>query len=254
MTDRLVKISDNFWNVRGSYKVAGLLDVGTQTSLVQLRSGDFVLLDAYRASGEAERELMALTDAGRAVRAIVHLHPFHTHYVRATAAQFPRAQLYGTSRHKKLAPELAWQTLQSDDPALHQQFADDLTFTIPRSVDLVPESEALHFASILALHKPSGTLHVDDTLTYSNIPLVGGLQFHPTLRFALHKRRGAAAEFRAWVEELIGLCSGVQRICTAHMRTLPPPPSESGVPASEQIRALLSSASKMLDAHARRYG
>jgi len=253
MTDRLVQISEDFWNVRGSFKLGGVFDVGTQTSLVRLRSGGFVLLDAYRLTGDVERDVLALTDGGRAVRAILSLHPFHTLHVRASAAQFPRAQLYGTRRHKARAPELRWQALHTDDAALHEQFAADFALSVPRGVDLVPASEALHFASVLALHKPSGTLHVDDTLSFMDLPLVGGLKFHPTLRFALLKRSGAAAEFRAWAEELAVLCEGVNRVCTAHSRALPPAPS-SGSSVAGQVRELLAGASNMLDSHARRYG
>lgn len=253
MTDRLIKIADGFWNVRGSFKVGGLFDVGTQTSLVRLGRGDFVLLDAYRLTGDVEREVLALTDGGKAVRAILNLHPFHTVHVAASAVQFPHAQLYGTRRHKSRAPALAWHALQTDDAALHEQFADDFTFSVPRGVDFIPTKEGLHFSSVLALHKPSGTLHVDDTLSFMNVPLVGGLKFHPTLRFVLQKRPGAAAEFRAWAEEVAVLCGGVHQLCTAHARTLPPP-SGTAFPLSERVRGLLADASKMLDAHARRYG
>jgi hypothetical protein len=253
MSDRLIKIADGFWNIRGSFKVANLLNVGTQTSLVRLRSGDFVLLDAYAFSGEVEREVLALTDQGRAIRAILNLHPFHTVYVPAIAARFPHAQLYGTRRHKLRAPELSWQSLHTDDSALHEQFADDFTLTTPRGVDFIPDNEQLHFASVLALHKPSGTLHVDDTLTFVNLPLVGGLKFHPTLRYTLQKRRGAATEFRAWAEELSTLCGGVNQLCTAHMRSLPPPASDK-TRVAEQVRGALASVSGALDAHARRYG
>ena len=84
MADELIQIADGFWNIRGSFKIAGLIDVGTQMSLVQLRSGDFVLLDSYALSGEVERQVRALTDGGRAVRAILNLHPFHTVHVPAT--------------------------------------------------------------------------------------------------------------------------------------------------------------------------
>jgi hypothetical protein len=31
----IIPISDSFWNVRGSYKIRGLIDVGTQASLVR---------------------------------------------------------------------------------------------------------------------------------------------------------------------------------------------------------------------------
>jgi hypothetical protein len=249
MSDRLIQIADGFWNVRGSFKIAGLLDVGTQTSLVALRSGGFVLLDAYALDADVERQVLALTDQGRAVRAILSLHPFHTAHLTASAKQFPGALLYGTSRHKARAPELRWEALHTDDGALHEQFADDFVFTVPRGVDFIPKNEGLHFASVLAIHKASGTLHVDDTLSWLGLPVVGGLKFHPTLRFSLQKRPGAASEFRAWANELIALCENVQHLCTAHTRTLPP---QAGV--VDRVRKAFADVSGMLDAHERRYG
>jgi hypothetical protein len=170
--------------------------------------------------------------------------------VSRVAEQFPKAQLYGTTRHKQQAAALRWETLTTDDPRLHELFADDFSFTVPRGVDLVPRSSRLHFASVLALHLPSSTLHVDDTLSWSSLPFVRGLSFHPTLRFALHKRAGAAAEFRTWAQELVSTCNGVRHICTAHARQLP----DDKQSVSERVRSALSSVSGMLDAHASRYG
>jgi hypothetical protein len=250
MADELIQIADQFWNIRGSFKLAGLIDVGTQSSLVQLQRGDFVLLDSYALTGDVERQVRALTDQGRAIRAVLNLHPFHTVHVPRVAEQFPNAELYGTSRHKRLAPSLRWQSPTTDDPRLHELFADDFSFTVPRGVDLVPSSSRLHFASVLAQHLPSSTLHVDDTLSWSSLPLMRGLSFHPTLRFALHKRAGAAAEFRAWAEQLITMSGSVRHLCTAHSRKLPD--AEQSV--SERVRGALRSVSGMLDAHARRYG
>lgn len=250
MADELIQIADGFWNIRGSFKIAGLIDVGTQMSLVQLRSGDFVLLDSYALSGEVERQVRALTDGGRAVRAILNLHPFHTVHVPATASQFPSAELYGTRRHKERAPGLRWQALCCDDPALHTKFAEDLAFTVPRGVDLIPDNQAIHFSSVLAIHRASRTLHVDDTLTWSALPLVGGLKFHPTLRFALQKRPGAAAEFRAWAQELAGTCDDLQHLCTAHSRKLP----DTDQPIATRVRAALGGITGLLNKHTRRYG
>ncbi|HET6332309.1 MAG TPA: hypothetical protein VFG30_03815 [Polyangiales bacterium] len=249
MSDRWIEIADGFWNVRGSFKIAGLFDVGTQTSLVRLRAGGFVLLDAYALDADARRKVLALTDQGQAVRAILNLHPFHTAHVTAVAEQFPTAQLYGTARHKARTPKLRWESLDTDDAALHERFADDFVFSVPRGVDFVPKNPALHFSSVLALHKASGTLHVDDTLSWSGLPLVGGLKFHPTLRFTLQKRAGAASEFRAWAHELIALCEGVKQLCTAHTRALPP---KGGV--ADRVRKALAEVSGMLGAHEQRYG
>ncbi|MET0385735.1 MAG: hypothetical protein ABW321_07235 [Polyangiales bacterium] len=248
--DKWIEIADGFWNVRGSFKVAGLFDVGTQTSLVRLKRGDFVLLDSYPLTGDVAREVMARTDNGKAVRAILNLHPFHTKHVRAVAEQFPHAELYGTRRHKQLEPGLRWAAPHTEDHAAHALFADDLRFSVPRGVEFAPQPELSHFASVLALHEATRTLHVDDTLSWSKLPLFGGLKFHPTLRFALEKRPGAASEFRAWAEELIELTRGVDHLCTAHMRELPTPNGQ----LTDQVRTALADLDKLLANHARRHG
>jgi hypothetical protein len=249
MTDELVTVADGFWNVRGSFKIAGLLDVGTHTSLVRLRDGDFVLLDSYTLKGAVEQQVLALTDQGRAVRAILNLHPFHTVHLSACSARFPKARLYGTRRHKTRQPQLNWEPLFTEDAAFHALFADDFVFSVPRGVDFIPHNEQLHFASVLAFHKASRTLHVDDTLTWTPLPFVGGLKFHPTLRFTLQKRPGAAAEFRAWTEELIALSAGAEHLCTSHMRPLCP---SEGLAA--RVRRAVEGVSALLDSHERRYG
>jgi len=248
--DQLVEIAEGFWNIRGSFRVAGLLDVGTQSSLAALRGGGFALLDAYAFTGEIEQQVLRHTDQGRAVRAIFHLHPFHTLHVEAVARQFPAARLYGTRRHKARSPGLRWEALETNDEALHAQFADDFAFTVPRGVDFIPTNEALHFASVLALHKASATLHVDDTLTWLNLPLLGGLKLHPTLRFALQKRAGAVSDFRSWTEELVAFCENAEHLCTAHTRALPTADRR----VVDRVREAVASVSGMLARHERRHG
>jgi hypothetical protein len=250
MADQLIEIADGFWNIRGSFKVAGLLDVGTQASLARLRSGDFALLDSYPLRGDVACRVLSLTDQGRAVRLILNLHPFHTTHVAASAAQFPNARLYGTRRHKRLAPGLRWEALHTEDGELHAQLEADFRLSVPRGVDFIPRSQHVHFSSVLARHEASRTLHVDDTLSWSALPVLGGLTFHPTLRFALQKRPGAAMEFRAWAEQLVEQCGDVSRLCTAHARKLP----GAARPVADQVRGALARVSGLLDAHARRYG
>lgn len=80
--------------------------------------------------------------------------------------------------------------------------------------------------------------------------MLGGLSFHPTLRFALQKRAGAAAEFRAWADELTVRCGEVRQLCTAHARELP----DGRQSVVERVRGAVARVSGLLDAHARRYG
>lgn len=251
MADSIVEIADDFWNIRGSFKLAKLLDVGTQMSLVRRPSGRFVLLDSYGIAGEVLERVLARTEGGHAIEAILNLHPFHTVHVEALARRFPDARLYGTRRHVARAPQLAWQAIHSEDPELAELFPE-LDFTVPPGVDFIPSDENLHFASVLAFHPASRTLHVDDTLMHVPLPLLGGVVFHPTLAKVLQPRAGAAAEFRTWASELVERCRSVEHLCTAHARRLPPPPHD-GSYASAVQRALTNVDAK-LRAHERRFG
>lgn len=253
MADRILEIEDGFWNIRGSFRIAaGLVDIGTHASLVRLASGRFVLLDAYTLAGEVERRVFELTDGGAAIEAVLHVHPFHTVHARAVHQQLPHARLYGTRRHAQIAPDLPWDDLRTEDPALHARFADDLDFTVPRGVDFVPADERLHFSSVLVHHRATGTLHVDDTLSYLNVPLIGGLRFHPTLKSVLQPRAGAAAEFRAWAAELLARCATVRHLVTAHGAT--PCKIPAGCDVADMVRDALAAVEGTLKAHERRYG
>lgn len=249
MTDRLVPLADGFWNLRGSFRV-GPLDIGTQASLARLGDASFALLDSYPLRGAVGDEVLALTDGGRAVQAILNLHPFHTVFVRAAHQALPHAALHGTRRHVEKAPDLPWQPLHTEHPDFHAAWSSDFAFSVPRGVHFVSENENLHFSSVLALHRASRTLHVDDTLSYTSLPFVGGLAFHPTLGQVLERRPGAAADFRAWAAELIALCSQVEHLCTAHLRELPP----DSPPVVDQVRQALVRAERTLRHHERRHG
>ena len=250
MVERLVQMADNFWNVRGSFKVGGLLNVGTQTSLVRRARGDFVLLDSYAFGGEVENEVMRLTDGGRSVVAVLNLHPFHTVHVKHTAERFAEAKLYGTRRHHELAPGLSWQPELTEGSSFRALFEEDFVFSVPRGVDFIPANSNLHFSSVLAFHPSSHTLHVDDTLTWISLPLVGGLRFHPTLAKTLKRSAGAVAEFREWLDELTELCAPVRHLCTAHMHALPPWPR----PLAPLLHEAREKIEKTLSAHEKRFG
>ena len=251
--DELIKIAEGFWNIRGSHKIAGLLDVGTQSSLARLSTGRFVLLDAYTLEGKILEQVMGLTDNGEAIEAVLHLHPFHTIHVEAVAKLLPDALQYGTRRHVELAPEMRWESLHTNDEALHARYAKDFIFSVPQGVDFISDNDKVHFASVLAIHKASRTMHVDDTLSWVDLPLVGGLSFHPTLRWALQERAGAADEFCAWALALITQCQEVEHICTAHGRSLTPDgvlePSIAG-----RVEIALTEVGSVLDSHKQKYG
>lgn len=253
MSRQIVSVADGFWNIRGRFKIAGLLDVGTQCSLARLSTGRYVLLDACAFDDEIARKVAELTEGGKLLDAILHLHPFHTVHVKDAAERFPEAKLYGTSRHHARFPELSWEPEQTQTPEFAALFAEDFDFMVPDGVDFVPANENLHFSSVLAFHRASRTLHVDDTLNWIPVPLLKGIAFHPTLAKTLERRRGAAQAFREWAKGLVERCRDVDVICTAHAR-LAGDDGKPGGRISDAVQRALEKVEKTLKAHERKYG
>jgi len=223
----ILKISDNFWNIRGSFKIAGLIDIGTQASLVRQANGKFVFLDSITFDATVEEEIDQLTHGGKDVEAILNLHPFHTVHVPWMHTRYPRASHYGTARHLTRFPELKWQPKCTEDPKLHSLFSGDFDFSVPDGVDFISADENIHFSSVLAFHRASRTIHVDDTLMYIRVPLLmrwsglhDSVSFHLTLAKALQRRPGAASEFRRWAEQLAENWNEAENLCAAHTATL----------------------------------
>ncbi len=222
----VVPVGDGFWNLRGEMKLGGVIDIGTHASLVRRRNGRYLILDACKLEPEARELVDRETDGGELIDAVLHLHPFHTLFAAALHEIYPKAKLYGTARHRERCPTLPWQPETTDQPSLHQLFADDLDFMVPRGIDFIPSNQSLHFSSVLAFHRASKTLHVDDTLNYIRLPWPirvikrDHLSFHPSLSQVLERRAGAARDFRAWTQELLERTRSVENLVAAHMSTL----------------------------------
>jgi hypothetical protein len=260
MSNHIIRVDDSFWNLRGSYRFRGILDVGTQTSLVRRGNGKFIFLDSYTLSESALREINARTRDGRDVEAIVNVHPFHTLHVLPMHRAFPSARLYGTARHRSQFPDLPWEQTLSEDPATHALFAEDFEFSVPRGVDFVSADDTVHLSSVLVLHRASRTLHVDDTFMYFTLPWplrlfnpIGLVRIHPTLPKALERRAGAARDFRRWVEEFTERCRDIEHLCAAHTTALTTAKA-LGTSIPVLLRKALDKAERILLAHERRYG
>lgn len=259
MTERMSQIADDFWNIRGEFKIGGVLNIGTHASLVKRANGQFVLLDAYTLPAHIKAQVDALTNNGADIEAIINLHPFHTVHVAATHQQYPKAKLYGTRRHINKFPDLPWQPALTESPECQALFADDFAFSVPAGVDFIASNEHLHFSSVLAYHKASQTIHADDTLMYLPLPgLLGQLRkpqvtFHMTLSKTLEKRAGAAADFRAWARQLANDWQDAKHLCAAHSAALPARHND-GAPIAERILAALEKVEKTLKAHEKKYG
>lgn len=259
MTDTVLHVADGVWNIRGSFKIGGVLDIGTHATLVRRANGRFLMLDAYTLAGEVKRTVDALTNNGADIDAIINLHPFHTVHCRAAHAQYPQAKLFGTRRHHDKLPDLPWEPELTESQDCAARFADDLAFTVPRGVDFIARSEHLHFASVLAYHRASKTLHVDDTLMLLRLPGPLGrikppqVTFHPTLSRTLERRAGAADDFRDWARALTTEWHDAENLCAAHTAALLGR-DNTGAPIAARIDRALGKVERSLRAHARKHG
>ncbi len=260
MSKNIIQVSDDFWNIRGSFRVGGVINIGTHCSLIRRSNGKFVLLDSYPLRGAVKRQVFEATNNGNDVEAVLNVHPFHTVHVATTHKQFPNAKLYGTQRHRERAPSLPWEDLLVEDEALHKIFKNDFEFSIPRGVDFISANESVHFSSVMVYHPASKTIHVDDTIMYLKLPLhmralapIPRIAFHPTLAMALEKRSGAAADFRTWAEEIIDDWGDAENLCTAHTATLLGRDNH-GRSIKDRLSAALKKVSGKLRSHQRRYG
>ncbi|MAX01147.1 MAG: hypothetical protein CMN72_16220 [Sphingomonas sp.] len=216
------RLGEGFWNLRGDFRIAGLINIGTQMSLVRRPGGRFLLIDSCELREEDRQPLHALTDGGEAIEAVINVHPFHTLHCRSIRAVAPHARLIGTQRHHDKLPDLPWDPLRTEDAALQAEFADTLEFSIPDGVDFISDDESVHVSSVVVRHLESGVVHVDDTLNSFEAPgllkpLVSGrLRFHPMLSKALKPEPGAADAYAEWARDLAGRWSGTPAVCTAH--------------------------------------
>ena len=251
------QIADAFWNIRGSFKIAKVIDIGTQMSVVRRANGRFLLIDSYAVEGEDKRQLMEMTGSGAAIDAIINVHPFHTLHCSKLHDLFPDARMIGTARHKRQAPRIKWDEGVIEDPKTQAEFGHDLEFSVPAGLDLVTDDDSVHAASVLVRHKASGVVHVDDTLNVLAGPGLmkrllpqSRLKFHPKLSAALQPRAGAADDFTRWARDLADDWASTRTVCAAHsaVRELP---AEGW---RDEVRQALSDVEDTLAKHRAEYG
>jgi len=260
MASNFIPVSEDFWNIRGSFRIGGVIDVGTQASLVRLKSGKFVFLDSYSLNTATRRRVAELTRDGRDIVAVLNLHPFHTVHVRKIHELYPQARHYGTARHHEHFPELPWEELRTEDPLLHRKFADDFEFSVPRGVDFISADQNVHFSSVLVYHPASKTIHSDDTLMYIRLPALmrlfgmgDSVAYHLTLSKALERRAGAAADFRAWAREINNAWRDAENLCAAHTGALLAADNNGESIHARMVRAL-EKVEGTLKSHEKRWG
>jgi len=251
------KLADTLWNIRGVFRVVGVLNIGTHMSVVKRDNGKFVVLDGCELDDAQREALLALTGNGEKVEAVMHVHPFHTLHVEATHQLFPKATLYGTARHRQKAPSLPWADAPVEDWGDDHPLADTFNLSVPEGVHFVSADERVHVASVLVRHRQSGIVHVDDTFnvmaasgTLGKILPQSSLRMHPMLSRALKQEPGAADAYAGWARWLASAWSKTSIVCAAHsaVRELPP----GGF--KKEVEDALQKVSGVLDGHRRRYG
>ena len=251
------QLAENFWNFRGSQRVAGVLDVGTHMSLARRPNGRFVVIDGGPLDDAGRAALLALTEGGALVDEVIHVHPFHTLHVEALYRLLPAARLRGTARHRMRCPSLPWVGEPLETWGSEHPLADTLELSVPDGVDFVCPDERVHVVSVLVRHRASAIVHVDDTFNVMAAPGRLGrllpqsaLRMHPLLGRALSARPGAADDFIAWAQGLGRRWADTRIVCAAHsaVRTLP----AGGFNA--EVEAALAKVGLTLERHRRRHG
>ena len=250
-------LADDFWNIRGDFRIAKILNVGTHMSLVRRPNGKFLLIDSYELDKEGLEALKALTDGGTQIEAVLNVHPFHTVHCAFVDELLPHARLIGTRRHHRIQPDLQWDKALIEDAATQAEFSDVLDFSIPAGVDFISKDESVHVGSVLVRHRASGIVHVDDTLNAFDLPslvqkVVGerALRFHPKLADGLEKRAGAAGDYAAWARRLGRDWADSPIVCTAHNSIF----KLSGATFADAMTDALAHASDTLSKHHQTYG
>jgi len=229
---RLVPIGPGFWNVHTPFVINGV-DVGTQMSLIRLRSGNFLVLDTVQLDPGLQAEIDALTSNGTRISAVIATHPFHTVFFPDFFKQYPKPAYYGTPRHLKVQPSLPWAG-STYNCVVRQFWSPEVRMRIPRGAPFEAPAEDNHFSGIHVYHTRSKTIHVDDTITV-NFPSVGDMGFHPTLTtIGLFHIPQAPNAYRDFVQKFINDWDFVN-IVAAHNGT-----KVGG--AKDQLRKLLSAA------------
>ncbi|KAL0478055.1 metal-dependent hydrolase [Acrasis kona] len=224
--DTPIAIGENFWNIRGDFKVLLVANVGTHMSLIRLESGNFVIIDTIKMSDNLKAAINSLTDNGTKIEAVVGVHPFHISYFEEFYKEYPNAHYYGTPRHLRKITTIPW-TGSLCDGAARSRWFPQIDIRIPAGAEFVdPQPEFMnHFTCAWVYHRQSGTIHVDDTISYADDPGVmsklmgqkkGSISFHPTMKGpGLFPNPESPFQFRDWVRCLLQEWN-IVNICTAH--------------------------------------
>ena len=219
MSDEIHNLGAGFWNIRGTQRIGGIINLGTQCSLVQLPSGNFIFLDSYTLEDEVREQVMALTDNGEKVEAVLNVHPFHTLHCAQMAKDFPKAVFYGSARHPEQVPEVEWSAELVESEAVIKRYPE-LTFSLPKGIYYIAPDESIHAGSLLVFHPASKSLHVDDTFVTPPLKILDALLpeiiLHPQTQSALIDEPNAGKQYCDWATALAEQWGETRNFCAAH--------------------------------------
>lgn len=108
-------------------------------SLIQLRNGNFLVIDTVMISDQLKRELDDLTNNGTKIEAVLAVHPFHTLAYSDFHKMYPNVKYYGTPRHIRKLTEIKWtgQLDEIDNRALLSKWAPEVELRIPAGKTII---------------------------------------------------------------------------------------------------------------------
>jgi len=219
MNDEIYDLGAGFWSIRGSFIKNGIIDIGVQCALIKRPSGRFIFLDSYTLTGDLRQQVMALTNEGRDVEAVLNVHPFHTVHCAQMAQDFPQATFYGSSRHPQQVPEVSWADDLVESDAVAERYPE-LQFSIPKGIHYIAPDENVHASSLLVYHPASQSIYVDDTFEIPPSKLFNAVQpnlgLHPTTKKALKTEQNAGKHYCDWAVDLAHEWRNVRHFCGAH--------------------------------------
>eukprot|EP01126_Amoeba_proteus_P063908 TRINITY_DN8870_c0_g1_i2.p1 TRINITY_DN8870_c0_g1~~TRINITY_DN8870_c0_g1_i2.p1 ORF type:complete len:287 (+),score=38.01 TRINITY_DN8870_c0_g1_i2:822-1682(+) len=223
-------IAPGFWNIRGRFKIFGLVNIGTQMSVIKLSNDKYLIVDTVPLDDETRDELDTLTEKGTLIEAVLATHPFHTLAFPDFFQHYPNAPYYGCPRHLRTLPQIPW-VGSFDDPEILRKWEPEVEMRIPAGAEFVnplPESSN-HFVSVWVYSRLAKTVHVDDTVCYLSDPpmvlqLLGikkdTLFWHTSmLGPAFYPTPEAPQDFRRWVEDLLNDWD-FDNFCIAHKNNM----------------------------------
>lgn len=129
---QLRAIGDGFFNICVPFKMVGV-EIGTHMSIIQLRNGNFLIIDTVAMNDKLSNEFNQLTHNGTKIDAVIAVHPFHTLAYSAFHKRYPDVKYYGTPRHVRKVTEIKWagQLDADENKALLTKWAPEVELRIP---------------------------------------------------------------------------------------------------------------------------